>query len=261
MNTKLSGARLVLVPITREGKNYLPFIEYLDHRLIKYIDFAPAAYLPDTDAPGLTTSADLFVTIMNEPGTTELHKNLPLERLDYQQTIGIRQPIFNKINLSASYIDCQDPSAVGKTAALLFWYDLPEYSQRNMTTALTLDAFSVPVERIDRYNPFPDIDRMTNKRFRRLLLGTPTATPDMKPGVLPTDLQNVYVTLQKGAYRILDNCPVMLLYQIAMLEKTEFQNIIFDFESSYITIGGNGTYPTPSDYVGKSVFFNAQYES
>lgn len=260
MNTKLSGARLVLVPITTVGKNYLPYVEYLDHRTIKFIDFAPAAYLPDTDAPGLTTSADLFITIMNETGTVETHRNLPLERLDYQQTIGIRQPLFQKINLSASYIDCQDPTAVGKTAALLFWYDLPEYSQRNTTTTLTTDAFSVEIDRIDRYNPFPDVDRMTGKRFRRLLLGVPSTTPDMKPGVAQSDLENVYVTLQKGAYRILDNCPVALLYQLAMLEKTEFQNIAFDFESSYIAIGGNGNYPTPSDYVGKTVFFNAQYE-
>ena len=51
MNTKLSGAQLVLVPITKVGRNYLPEVQYLNGRMIKYIDFYPANYLP-----GITTA-------------------------------------------------------------------------------------------------------------------------------------------------------------------------------------------------------------
>jgi hypothetical protein len=58
-----------------------------------------------------------------------------------------------------------------------------------------------------------------------------------------------------------ENLPVMMLYQLAMIQRSEFQNIIFDFQSSFLTIGGAGSIPNvDSDYIGKSVFFNMQYE-
>ncbi len=259
MNTKLSGAQLVLVPIQRVGRNYLPFVEYIDHKLIKYIDFCPADLLPDTDEQGCPTSQDLFITIFDERGTQELHRNLPLDRLNYISTLGTRQPIFNKVNLTASYIDCQDGNLVGKTVALVFWYDLPNYSSRNTSDTLLMDSISVPITNIIRYNQLPDIDRLTGKRFRKILLGTPTTTPDLNQCVSPLNMYSCYLTLQKGAYKVLSNVPIALLYQLQMLDKSEFQNIIFDLQSSYITIGGAGT-ATAADFVGKYIFFNVQYE-
>lgn len=262
MNTKLSGAQLVLVPITRVGRNYFPYVENLQRRVIKFIDFCPASYLPETTDAGLQSTNDMFVTIYNEFGNTELHRNLPLERLDYTQTNGIRQPICSKISIKTSFIDCQDAAQVGKTAALLFWYDLPEYSQRNMTDALVTDSISIPLTTAIRYNAFPDNDRMTGKRFRRILSAYPTTTPDLTTGIGMSEAENVYVTLRKGSYNIVENAPLSIFYQIAMLHKSEFQNIIFDFQSSYLTIGGQGTIPNVgTDYVGKSVFLNLQYEA
>lgn len=261
MNMKLSGAQIVLVPITTIGRNYLPFVEHIDKRTIKYIDFAPAAYLPGTAAPGLTTSADLSITIFDEDGTKEIHRNLPLERLDYTQTIGVRQPICRRIAMDSCYINCENPAAVGTTAALVFWYELPQYSAANKTDIVQTDSVEIPIKVVERYNPMPDSDRMTGKRFRRILLGTPSTTPDGNPGLASANMQNCYLTLCKGSYRILDSCPLNLLYQLQMLEKTEFQNIIFDFESSYITVGGAGTITPSTDYVGKYVFLNLQYEA
>ena len=262
MNTKLSGAQMVLVPITNLGVNRFPIVENLRGRVIKFIDFYPVAYLPNTDAAGVTTSQDMYITIKNEAGNTDLHYALPLDRLNYAATLGVRQPIFYKINLQATYIDCQNASMVGKVAAFVFWYDLPEYSQRNTTDALVTDAISVPLTTPVRYNVLPDSDRMTGKRFRRILLGTPTTTPDLQTGLDWAKLANVYLTLRKGSYNIAENIPVYLLYQLQMLSKSEWQNIIFDFQSSYLTIGGAGTIPNVStDYIGKSVFFNLQYEA
>ena len=131
MNTKLSGAQLVVVPITHVGRNFFPFIEHINRRVIKFIDFAPVALLPDSTVPGCQTSADMFVTIFDENGTKEIQRNLPLERLDYSRTLGVRQPIMSKIAMDSCYIDCQDANQVGKSVALVFWYDLPEYSAKN----------------------------------------------------------------------------------------------------------------------------------
>ena len=262
MNTKLSGAQLVLVPIQRVGRNYFPYVENLQRRVIKYIDFAPAAYLPETTDTGLQTTQDMFVTIFNEFGNTELHRNIPLERFDYSLTNGVRQPICSKISLKTSYVDCQDAGQVGTVAAFVFWYDLPEYSQRNMTDKVITDDISIPLTTAIRYNALPDNDRMNGKRFRRILVGYPTTTPDLQPGIDQSVAENIYLTLRKGTYNIVENLPLPLLYQLQMLHKSEFQNIIFDFQSSYLTIGGQGTIPNVgTDYIGKSVFLNLQYEA
>lgn len=262
MNTKLSGAQLVLVEIKRIGRNYLPLVENIRGRFIKFVDFYPANYLPETTSAGVATSADMFFTIFNEFGTEEIHRELPLERFDYTQTLGVRQAVGSKIALQRSYINCQNAANVGKTAALVFWYDLPEYSQRNTTDTLITDAISVPLTTAVRYNALPDTDRLTGKRFRRLLLGAPTTTPDLQTGLDMTKLMNCYLTLRKGTYNIVENLPVAMLWQLQMLEKSEFQNIIFDFQNSYITIGGAGTIPNvATDYIGKSIFFNLQYEA
>ena len=260
MNTKVSGAQLVLVPIKNVGRNFFPYVEHIAKRVIKYIDFAPAALLPRITAAGLQSTQNMYITIMDENGTKELHKRLPLERLDYSQTIGVRTPICKRINMDSCYIDCQDASQVGKVAALVFWYDLPEYSAKNTTDNIMTDAIEIPITNITQYSVLPDSDRLTGKRFRKILLGKPSVTPDGNDGLGADELKNVYLTLQKGTYKVLADVPVSLLYQLSMLEKMEFANIIFDFQSSYVTVGGAGT-ATEADYVGKYVFMNLQYEA
>lgn len=260
MNTKVSGAQLVLVPIQNVGRNFFPYVEHIAKRVIKYIDFAPVALLPRTTAAGLQSTQNMYITIMDENGTREIHKRLPLERLDYSQTIGVRTPICKRINMDSCYIDCQDENQVGKVAALVFWYDLPEYSAKNNTDNVMTDAIEIPIDNITQYSPLPDSDRLTGKRFRKILLGKPSVTPDGNVGLGSDELKNVYLTLQKGTYKVLADVPVSLLYQLSMLEKMEFANIIFDFQSSYVTVGGAGT-ATERDYVGKYVFMNLQYEA
>lgn len=263
MNTKLSGAQLVLVEIKRVGKNYLPLVQYLKGRIIKYVDFCQTTYLPDiAGAVGLTSTQDMYLTIRNEQGNADIHYEVPLERFDYAITLGVRQPICSKISLDNSYIDCQDASQVGKIAALVFYYDLPEYSARNSTDKVVTDAIAVPLTTATRYNALPDTDRLTGKRFRKILLGTPTVTPDYQSGLGISELEKCFITLRKGTYNVVENMPVWLLYQMQMLEKSEWANIIFDFQNSFITIGGAGTIPNVStDYIGKAVFFNLQYEA
>ena len=262
MNTKLSGCQLVLVEIKRIGRNYFPFVENIRGRVVKYIDFYPASYLPDTDAPGMTTSADSFMTLVNEYGQEELHREVPLERFDFIATMGVRQPICSKLGMQSCYINCQNAAMVGKTAALVFYYDLPEYSARNSVDKVITDAISIPLVSSARYNQLPDTDRLTGKRFRRILLGIPTTTPDLQTGLGASELANVYLTLRKGTYNILENMPLPILWQLGMLEKSEFANIIFDFQNSFLTIGGAGTIPNvQTDYIGKSVFLNLTYEA
>lgn len=261
MNTKLSGAQMVFVPITKMGENKFPWVENIRNRFIKYIDFHMALYLPGTQANGLSTTENMYVTITNSYGNTELIRNLPLERLSYEKTTGIRQPIFSHIALSDCSVNCQNENAIGSVAAFVFWYDLPEFSQKNTTTNLITDSVTIPIKTATGRNLFPDNERMVGKRFRRIILGTPTITPDAYEALNSEFVKNLYFTLRKGGYTVLENVPIALMYQLSMLQKSEFQNIIFDFQNSYITVGGDGTIENfESVYLGKSVFFNMQYE-
>lgn len=261
MNKKISGAKLVLVPIKQAGKNFFPFIEDLKDRCIKYIDFYPVQYLPLTTDAGTTSSDDLYLSLADCVGNKLLMNGMPLKRFDYTQTLGIRQEIGAKLSLQNCYIECQNAAMLNTTAALVFYYDLPTFSARNTTDCLTVDSLSVPLTTGTFYNSLPDSERMTGKRFRRILVSDPTITPDYQTGLAKADLQNIYLTLRKGSYAVVDNMPLMLLYQLQMLQQTEWANIIFDLQSSFLTIGGAGTIPTlATDYLGKSVFFNLAYE-
>ena len=251
----------MLVEIKRVGRNYFPIVENLRGRMIKFIDLCPCDYLPDTTARGVSSDTGLYLTIMNEHGNTELHRDMPLERFNYTMTLGVRQPICAKVNMQTSYVTCQDAAQVGKMAAFMFYYDLPEYSARNTSDAVTTDAVNVLLTTATRYNALPDTDRLTGKRFRRIMLGTPTVTPEGTNCVNLAQLQNLYITLRKGTYNVVENMPLFLLWQPYLLEKTEWANIIFDFQNSYITIGGANTIPNVNDYIGKSVFLNLQYEA
>lgn len=260
-NKKLSGCKAVFVPIVALGKNYIPYVEDLKNRYIKYIDFYGSQYLPDISATGLTTTNDMFLTLADKSGNQLLVKEMPLARFDYLNSIGIRQPIGNIISLQDSYITCTDANQVGKVAMLIFWYDLPEYSRANKAELTVTDSLTIPLTTAVRHNIFPDEERMALKRFRQVLLTAPTTTPDYQTGVTTNELVNIYITLRKGTYNVVENLPIMFLWQIFCLEKQEFANIVFDLQNSYLTIGGANTIPTlATDYLGKSVFINLVYE-
>lgn len=262
MNTKLSGCKLVFVPITKVGINKFPFIEDIRGRVIKYIDLHAGTYLPNTTTHGDVATTNMYVTIMDEFGNTQIHNHIPLERLDYVATQGIRVAIGDKISLNECYVDCKNAANVGKIAAFVLWYDLPEFSKRNSSDSLITDYLSIPLTTTVRYNTLPDEDRMVGKRFRRILAATPAVTPDFQDGVTAARLPNLYLTLRKGSYNVIQDLPLSMLVQLNMQDKTTFQNIIFDLQSSYITIGGQGTIPgVTTDYIGKYVFLNMQYEA
>lgn len=258
MNKKISGAQAVLVPITKVGKNYFPYVENLRNRCIKYIDAYPCNYLPGTTAEGVNNFGyDLYVTITDKIGNSNLIQDLPLTRLDYNETHGQRQQIASEISLQNSYITAVDDYYVGKTVLLVMWYDLPEYSARNTSDNVRVDGLSIPITTATFANQLPDSLTMAGKRFRQVLFEIVGLTPDMTEGVTSAESQNMYLTLRKGSYNVLENVPLHLLYQMWQMDKITFANIIFDFQSSYITVGGAGTYQDP---VGKSVYLNFVYE-
>lgn len=259
-NKKVSGAKAVIVPITKIGKNMLPYVEDLSQRVIKYVDFYPTMYLPESSLEGVQSSSDMFLNLLDTTGNAYLVKDMPLDRYNYAISNGRRESIFSQISLQNSYIDCQDPENVGKNVLLVFWYDLPEFSKKNSTDVLITDAISIPITTVYGRNILGDEERMANKRFRSILMARPSVLPDFTPGLGYGELDYCFITLRKGSYNVIENVPLVLFYQADMIERTEFANIVFDMQNSYITIGGAGTVDTPEDYVGKNILLNVVYE-
>lgn len=257
MNKKLSGAQAVIVPVTKLGKNPLPFVENLRNRYIKYIDAVPTTYLPDVSTTGVTDFTNCYISIADKVGNEIVMRDLPLNRLNYNETYGQRQPIAREISMQNSYITINTASMVGKAILLVFWFDLPEYSQRNTTDDVLVDGISVPITSAVYKNQLPDSLTMAGKRFRSVLFQPVGVTPDYATGISFSDAHYLYLTLRKGSYNVLENVPLALLYQMWQVDKIQFANMIFDFQSSYITVGGAGRYSSP---VGKSVFLNFVYE-
>lgn len=260
MNRKISGAKMVFVPIHQTGANYFPFVEDLKNRYIKFIDFHPAQYLPDTAVQGVDGTFPLgtfYMTLANETGNKMLFNRTPLENFNYVKTQGVRLPIGAKLSLQNCYIECMDASYIGKEVALIFYYDLPEFSARNKSDKLMMDSLSVPITTATFRNLFPDSLRMSGKRFRSVLFTPTTLTPDYQTGV-DQNWEYLYVTLRKGSYNVIENLPLSVVLQVDKLEKVEFANIIFDFQNSFITVGGAGA--LSGQFVGKSAFLNLTYE-
>lgn len=256
MNKKLSGAKTVLVPITKVGKNYIPYVEDLKNRTIKYIDVVFTTYLPDTETLGVDTYTQTpYITLADTTGNSYVINNRPVYDFAYTMNCGIRPEVNTKLSLQNSFITNNDEGAVGKCYVLVFWYDLPEYSARNRKDVLITDYITVPVKNV-LGNVLPNEERFTGKRFRYIWLSYAKTTPEGATGADQNETKYLYLTLQKGSYKVLDNVPLQLFWQLQMFDKMEFANIIFDMQNSYIKVGGAGK-ATPS---GNSVFLNLVYE-
>lgn len=255
---RISGSKTVIVPITQVGRNMLPFVEDLKDKYIKYIDFCPVGSLPNSSGTAVTASSKHIISLSNKSGNVYDLQDIPLQKFDISLNWGIRPAIMRKLSLQNSYINCTDAGEVGKYAVLVFYYDNPENSRRNTTTDVAVNAFEVPVKSAVFANQFPDNRTMVGKNFRSLYFSPVSLTPNLNTGFTATQMLDLYITLQKGNYAVIDTLPLMCLYGINMVEPLEFANIQFDFTNSFVLVGGAGS---NSSYVGKYLFLNASYEN
>lgn len=255
---KVSGSKTVVLTINKLGSNHLPFIEDLKDKYIKYID----TVIMDVALPGVSTTTvsdneDLFLTLASKSGNIYTTKNMPLVRYDVETNLGVRVPIMQKISLQNSYVTNEDPTKIGQSVILVFWYDEPGYSARNKTTETLIDGFAIPIITNTGKNKMPDNRTMNNKRFRKFFVTYPGNTPTLGTGITKSQADSLYITFQKSGYALLENLPLKLLFQLSNLDFIEFANIIFDFTYSYAQVGGiSGT-----GFTGSEIFINCEYES
>lgn len=232
---RLSGAKLVLVEIDKVGKCFFPYVEQFIENPIQYIDFHPTACLPETSRVGVASDDGLTISLANKFGNVLLFNNLPLKRLNYTATCGTRQAINAKLSFQNSFIINEKAENVGKSIALLVWYEAEQYRVPQFAEELIFDTISVKLEATK--TKIKENERMNFKRFRHIFATPVTKTQEEYVGVTEADLANLYLTAIKGSYSLLENVPLSILHQNKILEKIEFENIQFDISNTFITTG------------------------
>ena len=237
MNKKVSGAQSVIVPIKCIGKNYLPFVEDLKDRVIKYIDIM---YCIPIDGSERVSNIPEYITLAGKNGYILEFENYPTQNLSYESTQGLRRLIGKKLSLQNSFFINTDPDNVGKSVVVVFWYDEPEYSARNTTNNVSITTVEVPFVSKDFKNVFPDNRTIAGKRFRTIafdrLYGK---TPSFKDALNNDIYEFGYITLLNGNVAILKDIPVACLVEDLNSDPLEFANIKFDLTNSYIKLAPN----------------------
>ena len=258
MLKKVSGAKSVFVRLQNVGRNYLPFVEDLKDRTIRYIDVVPVTSLPFpfiSDSP-VATFDGLYISVAEKQGNGYPIYALPLDRLDISQNMGRRQPVNRVSSISDCYIDCEDPALIGQIVCLVFWYDLADYSAPDSTVDFAIDSVEVDVLSSQQNNVFPDNRTMAGKRFRHISFPAVSPTISGATGLSKTEMLDCYVSFVKGNYAVIDNIPLSEFYDVTeMYETLLFANICFDFTNSFVTVGGT------ANYDGRKVMFNLTYEN
>ena len=239
MNKKVSGGQSVIVRINNIGKNYLPFVENLKDRVIKYIDVDTANdKLPDGSNNAYNgTLTDSFITLIDKNGFVINHNNYPLYNLNNYRQVGDRPFFGRKMSLQNSYINITDASMVGKSMLLVFWYDEPEYSARNTTNNISVETIEVPYNNAFK-NLMPDNRTLAGKRVRRILFDYVTTTPSFSTCANVSEHAEGYITLNNGNTAILKQVPIASLYKYftSNVYDLEFANIKFDLTNSWIEL-------------------------
>ena len=255
---KLSGAKTLFFQIKNVGRNYLPLVEDLRERYIKYMDIVPCTSVPGSAADVIDPSVTATTISMSDKGNIYFIQDLPVQQLDPIYKAGVRQPIMSKLSVQNTYLNVTDSGEIGKYYVMVFWYDLPEYSARNTTDRTSIDTVEIPVKSVADRQFLPDNRSMAGKRFRNFYLPALAGqTPTFTPTVDADQLGNIYISFCKGNYTVLDHVPVQLFQFYQQYMELTFANIIFDFTYSYLDFGGK----TDKKIVGTSLMLSMKYEN
>ena len=236
---KVSGSKTVFVPITRAGRNFLPDIEDLRDKYIKYIDFVPMNSIPDSNKPAISDNkTNLTMTLFARSGNIIVSENLPLDRYNINLNRGVRVPIMRKLNIFNSFINALDDTQIGKTVVLVFWYDTPSCSRCNRSNDTDINFFEIPIINGSGFNPFPDNRVMVDKRFRNFFVNFTNNLPSGGVSITEANTKDFYLTFRKGTFAVLDLIPLPLFFQLGLYEQLELANITFDFTNSFAKVGG-----------------------
>lgn len=255
MNKLVSGAIGVEVPLKAGvSKIALPDVINLRGKRIKHIDFCTFDKLiktpsgADIIASGVETK--LFLTLIESFTQKELIHDIPVTELNNN---GNRLFIDKIVDFQRSFINLQGISntldVTAKSVYMVFWYDEPKVwgtVQSNSRTAI--QPIEITLKASKTY--FNENRDLLNRRIQNIILSSQLLTPNGFEQVPSANWNTKFLTLQKNGLQFFSQVPLYIFYQADQNFQLRLQNIVFDFQNSFIE-----TLSTTADDL-KTVFFN-----
>jgi len=251
MNKLVSGAIGVEIKLkSNNAQIFLPDVIDLRNKRIKHIDVITNS-ISDVTPSGtpileLYRAEKLFITLRETNTQSELIRDLPLTELSPKSN---RLFINKIIDLQRSYITVSGDVS-NYALYLVFWYDEPKiWGVINTTERTAIQPIELKLTGTRTY--FAENRDMLNKRVQNLLLSFPYYTPNGNLGLSKGNERNKFLTLQRNGLQFFQQVPINLFFQTDLNYQLRLQNIVWDFQNSYIETVG-----TTADDL-KTVFFNA----
>lgn len=254
MNKLVSGAIGVEVPLLQNvSRIYFPDVVDLRKKRIKHIDMCSSQIIsttPKGNAVYPYAAESMFLTLVENATKTELVKSLPVTELNQN---GNRMYINKVVDLPRCYVDISAiDNAEREYNSLYFviWFDEPRV-WGNVSDNDKLEIMPLEITLKGSRTYFDTNNTLKNRRFQNLLLSFPSITPHGNDGITKPHAVNKYLTLKRGNLEFFQRVPILYFYQSEDYYFLRLQDIIFDFQTSYIE-----SMETTADDL-KTVFFNA----
>lgn len=229
-NKLVSGAYGIEVPVTGT-KVFFPEIQQLKNKRIKHIDVFSAGILPKAPS-GKTIMSDIannYITIRESNTSLELIQNLSMALLNQN---GARMFINKIIDFQNSYFDYKgSESTTNKSLYFVFWYDEPAaWSLVNGRGRTAIKSLQLTLNNTRTY--FTENLDLKDRKIQNMYLMYPSYTPTGLEGL--SAVNNKFITLSRNNVEFFYRVPLRVFYQGSDYYPIRLQNIMFDFQSSYI---------------------------
>lgn len=220
----------------------------------------------------LTTSTTQLQNIyinLTPDGQNYTHQNISAFTLSNAFTRGLYTRIDAQLSIPDCYIDytatAETIEDYGSALQLVIFYEDRYYANPATNINSEYTSFSVALDNIEKdinQIALPENLQLVGKRYRSLEVTFPAMTPQNIPGAPSILMLNTYITLVAGTTAIIENLPLIFLYQYEYYELLKFTNIDIDLVNSYLTIiiNPNDTSIDPDTINKTSLVLTAEVE-
>lgn len=242
-----SRSKTIFFPISKVGRNYLPFIKELEDAEVKFINIEVSTI--DYSGIGIvrTIDSDLYLSLEDRFGNL-FYDTVPIRTFSSAYYLGQMQRIDRKIVLQNCFIENPSTEEIGSIVAISFFWDDSRFAskQQGKTYKETIELLLPPATQTVQTVKlkFPDIRTIAGKRIRSIRPAyystsiSPLGYETINNYNIydPTQYYSIYLTLANGSTILIDSFDVSKMIDINKTEPLYFENILINFPDSYITV-------------------------
>lgn len=231
-----SGAKMIEIPITRTGRNYFPDVQDLYGRTIQALTLFPDCNPLNGGGIYPTDYEDWSVNLTADGQNYDL-LNTPAAEFVNERVLGKPLELNMPLSLENCYIDARTVTSTGLLVAVVWFEADAQYRATAKTDLCSYNSFDINIVLMPGYrNYFPDNRDMAGKHFRGFNRDRAMETTPFGQVVADIDSNATYLTFVKGTYALMERVPLVAFEQTSFIERQKFDNIVFDFENSYLEL-------------------------